>query len=218
MSDNSDLETKIIDAVYRGTCDASELKWAVGTARRTIFTVPAWLLGELDLAQPNRSFVIGANNIDHATSLRAIVSGGGLDPAPRAYAALPVGKAAFSNALFSRSERRASPFFNEFLVPQGLSASIGAPLLSHGGRIAQIGIFQDAHRSYDDQSEILRLERLTPPSDACTADQAGVRAKRSPQQGAGVDCRSQRNRIDRPVRRGLAAVRERSRTRHCRSW
>lgn len=160
MSGNADLEAKIIDAIYRGACDAAELSRALVLIAE-YFESPGVLLGELDQAQPHRSFAFGVHTID-ASFFTGYARCENLDPAPRAYAALPVGRASLSNRMFTERERRTSVFVNEFLLPHGLNSSLGSPLLASGGRSAMIGIFQSAHcRNYDDD-DIARLERLTP--------------------------------------------------------
>jgi GAF domain-containing protein len=160
MSGNADLEAKIIDAIYRGACDAAELSRALVLIAE-YFESPGALLGELDQAQPHRSFAFGVHTID-ASFFTGYARCENLDPAPRAYAALPVGRASLSNRMFTERERRTSVFVNEFLLPHGLNSSLGSPLLASGGRSSMIGIFQSAHcRNYDDD-DIARLERLTP--------------------------------------------------------
>src|SRR5664279_5073922 len=160
MIGNADAEAKIIDAIYRGACDPVGLNRAIELIAE-YFGSPGVLLGELDQAQPHRSFAFGVHTID-ASFFTGYARCANLDPAPRAYAALPVGRASLSNRMFTEHERRTSVFVNEFLVPHGLNSSLGSPLLASGGRSAMIGIFQSAHcRNYDDD-DIARLERLTP--------------------------------------------------------
>ena len=160
MTGNADAEAKIIDAIYRGACDPVGLNRAIELIAE-YFGSPGVLLGELDQAQPHRSFAFGVHTID-ASFFTGYARCENLDPAPRAYAALPVGRASLSNRMFPERERRTSVFVNEFLLPHGLNSSLGSPLLASGGRSAMIGIFQSAHcRNYDDD-DIARLERLTP--------------------------------------------------------
>ncbi|HMB83174.1 MAG TPA: hypothetical protein VKI40_03890, partial [Terriglobales bacterium] len=140
MSGNADLEAKIIDAIYRGACDSVELSRAIALIAE-YFGSPGVLLGELDQAQPHRSFAFGVHTID-ASFFTGYARCENLDPAPRAYAALPVGRASLSNRMFTERERRTSVFVNEFLLPHGLNSSLGSPLLASGGRSAMIGIFQ----------------------------------------------------------------------------
>ena len=86
MSGNADLEAKIIDAIYRGACDAAELSRALVLIAE-YFESPGVLLGELDQAQPHRSFAFGVHTID-ASFFTGYARCENLDPAPRAYAAL----------------------------------------------------------------------------------------------------------------------------------
>jgi hypothetical protein len=160
MSENGDTEAKIIDAIYRGACDAAELVRAVALISE-FFGSPGVLLGELDQARPEGQFAFGACIIDAAFFAR-YAPYAQFDPAPRAWAALRVGTAATTNRIFSASLRRKDMFLNEFLVPQGVDGSLGCTLLSSNGRFAQIAVFQDIkQKSYED-NDIARLERLTP--------------------------------------------------------
>jgi len=160
MSENGELEAKIIDAIYRGACDSAELGRAIELIAK-YFDSPGALIGELDQVQPGRSFVFGANTIESEFFV-GYHQYSSLDPAPRAYAALPIGRATLSAQLFSESERRTSAFVHEFLVPHGLNASMGCPLLASDGRSAMIGIFESLRGKHFDNDDIARLERLTP--------------------------------------------------------
>ena len=160
MSGNADAEAKIIDAIYRGACDSAELSRALELIAG-YFDSPGVLLGELDQARPERQFVMGTRTIDDSF-FTGYARCENLDPAPRAYAALPVGRASLTDRMFSESFRRRNVFLNELLRPHGVKASLGSPLLASGGRSAMIGIFQSANRRSYDDDDIARLERLTP--------------------------------------------------------
>src|SRR5664279_5400322 len=160
MSGSADAEAKIIDTIYRGACDSVELSRAIAQIAE-YFESPGVLLGELDQAQPERQFAIGARTIDQEYFAR-YAEHAELDPAPRAFAALAVGTASITDRIFSDSFLRRNVFLNEFLVPRGVNGALACPLLSESGRFALIAVQQGVNRRSYDDDDIVRLERLTP--------------------------------------------------------
>jgi DNA-binding CsgD family transcriptional regulator len=160
MSGSADAEAKIIDAIYRGACDSVELSRAIALIAE-YFESPGVLLGELDQAQPERQFAIGARTIDQEYFAR-YAEHAELDPAPRAFAALAVGTASITDRIFSESFLRRNVFLNEFLVPRGVDGALACPLLSESGRFALIAVQQGVNRRSYDDDDIARVERLAP--------------------------------------------------------
>jgi DNA-binding CsgD family transcriptional regulator len=160
MSGSADAEAKIIDAIYRGACDSVELSRAIALIAE-YFESPWVLLGELDQAQPERQFAIGARTIDQEYFAR-YAEHAELDPAPRAFAALAVGTASITDRMFSESFLRRNVFLNEFLVPRGVNGALACPLLSESGRFALIAVQQGVNRRSYDDDDIARVERLAP--------------------------------------------------------
>ena len=160
MSLDADAEAKIIDAIYRGACDSVELSRAIALIAE-YFESPGVLLGELDQAQPERQFAIGARTIDQEYFAR-YAEHAELDPAPRAFAALAVGTASITDRMFSESFLRRNVFLNEFLVPRGVNGALACPLLSESGRFALIAVQQGVNRRSYDDDDIARVERLAP--------------------------------------------------------
>ncbi|HEX7564184.1 MAG TPA: LuxR C-terminal-related transcriptional regulator [Bradyrhizobium sp.] len=160
MSLDADAEAKIIDAIYRGACDSVELSRAIAQIAE-YFESPGVLLGELDQAQPERQFAIGARTIDQEYFAR-YAEHAELDPAPRAFAALAVGTASITDRMFSESFLRRNVFLNEFLVPRGVNGALACPLLSESGRFALIAVQQGVNRRSYDDDDIARVERLAP--------------------------------------------------------
>jgi DNA-binding CsgD family transcriptional regulator len=160
MTGNAAAEAKIIDAIYRGACDSVELIRAIALIAE-YFESPGVLLGELDQAQPERQFAIGARTIDQEYFAR-YAEHAELDPAPRAFAALAVGTASITDRIFSESFLRRNVFLNEFLVPRGVNGALACPLLSESGRFALIAVQQGVNRRSYDDDDIARVERLAP--------------------------------------------------------
>ncbi len=87
---------------------------------------------------------------------------GRLDPAPAAFARLPVGIAGATDRLFSPEMRARDPFLNEFLRPRGIEECLGAPVLRDEARSAQIGIQRGRDRDPFGNGDAGALERLLP--------------------------------------------------------
>jgi GAF domain-containing protein len=160
MADNTDVENKIIDAIYRGACDPEELKRAVELIAQ-YFNSTGAVLGELDQAAPEAQFTLGVQAVDQ-TFFSDYASYAEFDPAPRAFAALATGTVSTTDRLFSADFLRGNIFLNEFLRPRGVDASLGGPLLSAAGKFAMLSVFQVANQNRFEDNDIARLERLMP--------------------------------------------------------
>ena len=140
MGDSADLEQRIIDAIYRGACEHSELVAAIEQIAQ-YFDSPGVLIGEFDSTAPDEQFTVGVRTIDHAF-MRGYREYAEIDPAPARFAALPVGTATTTDRMFSAEFLRADVVLNEFFRPHGVEATLAAPILSAAGRFAMIGLFQ----------------------------------------------------------------------------
>jgi hypothetical protein len=160
MMDRAAFELKIVDAVYRGAHDPAELHRALALIAEYFGTSDA-VLGEVDATTPEAQISLGAGTVD-ADFMRDYAPYAEFDPAPARFSALPTGTASTTDRLFSAEVLRANVFLNEFFRPRGIEATLGAQLLSSGGRSALIGLFQGSRREQFGEDEIARLERLTP--------------------------------------------------------
>jgi hypothetical protein len=159
MSGSADAEAKIIDAIYRGACDSVELSRALALMT-TYFNSLAAALGESDRMRPECQMVLASGAID-GPQIARYSQYAHLDPLPGAFAALAAGTVTTSNRIVPESERR-KIFANEYLAPMGANEALGCPLLSGNGRFALISFLQDRNQESFDDSDIARLERLTP--------------------------------------------------------
>jgi DNA-binding CsgD family transcriptional regulator len=160
MPGNSDLETKIVDAIYRGACDSSDFMQAVEMIARH-FESPAVALGELDQTQPDKQFVVGARAINEEY-FRKYRTYAQFDPLPRTMASLAVGKAATTDQLFSRDVRRGSVFLHEFLKPHNVDETMAVQLLASGARSALMVVQHDGKQRAFEADDIARFELLAP--------------------------------------------------------
>jgi hypothetical protein len=160
MRDNPGLERKIIDAIYSGACDASELLRAIELIRQ-YFDGCGSFFCEFDPAAPEEQLSVGIGTID-AQFLRDYAPFAPIDPAPEQFAALPTGAATTTDRMFSPEFLRHDVFLNEFLRPHGVDGTLGSPLLSSAGRFAIVAVHQGKHQKRFEADAIARLERLTP--------------------------------------------------------
>ena len=158
--DKAAFELKIVDAVYRGAYDPGELHQALVLIAQYFGTSDA-LLGELDVTMPEAQISLGAGTFD-ADFMRDYAPYAEFDPAAAKFAALPTGTATTTDRMFSAEFLRTDVFLNEFFRPRGIERTLGAQLLSSGGRSALIGLFQGCRSEPFGDDEIARLERLTP--------------------------------------------------------
>lgn len=159
MSGTAELEARIVEAIYRGACEPSELKRTLELIAN-YFDSSGVVLAELDATQPKEQLVVGAKTIDDEF-FESYQTYAELDPAPRAWMARPAGKASLTDRMFSKEQLRSFVFLNEFLRPRGVGGALGGTLFSDGGRFALISVQQEIGHNYDDD-DIARLERLTP--------------------------------------------------------
>ncbi len=159
MSADSDTESKVVDAIYRGARYDFDLRDAAD-AIASLFDSPSLLLGEIDFTD-NTVSVVGSGLMDEAQRAR-YVAHAHLDPAPRAFAAMPVCSATTTDRLFSQRFRAKSIFVNEYLKPIGIDQCLAGPLAIEGDRMAAIAIHEGRHRRTFDVADIAMLERLAP--------------------------------------------------------
>jgi Bacterial regulatory proteins, luxR family len=160
MLDSAEFELKIVDAVYRGAYDPAELHRGIVLIAEYFGTSDA-VLGEVDTTTPEAQISLGAGTVNE-DFMREYAPYADLDPAPAKFAALATGIASTTDRLFSAEFLNTNVFLNEFLRPRGIEGTLGAPLLSSGGRFALVGLFQRSRSNPFGGVEIARLERLTP--------------------------------------------------------
>lgn len=160
VGDSADDERKLIDAIYRGVCDSTEMTWAIELLGR-YFGSSGVVVGELDRADPDSQFTIGVGTSDEVF-LRDYVDFASIDPAPAKFATLPIGMATTSDRMFSPEFLRTYAFLHEYMRPHGVEATLAAPLLSAGGCFAIVGIHQGVDQRPFEDDDLARLERLAP--------------------------------------------------------
>jgi GAF domain-containing protein len=160
MRTDSDLEQEIVEAIYLGACEPEGLIQAVRLIERYFGSAGA-VLAEFDAAAPHAPLLINSGTIDQSWNKDYGVYAQ-FDPAPSAYAALPVGKMSTTELMFSSDFLRRNPFLNEFLQPRRVDTALGGTLLVDNGRFAMVSLLGARNRRRFDQEDIDRLERFTP--------------------------------------------------------
>jgi PAS domain-containing protein len=153
-------EEDIVEAIYRGTCDTDGLIQAVQLIGQ-YFNSAGVVLSELDMAVPDSPLLLGTKTFDESyfTRYGAYAQ---FDPAPAAFAALPVGKVSTVESLVPIEFLRRNPFLNEFLKPLDIDTALGGTLFADKGRLAMVSVLGATNRERFGQEDIARLERLTP--------------------------------------------------------
>jgi hypothetical protein len=163
--ESAELEAKIVDAIYRGACDAEELSRAVAMIGR-YFSSAAVSLALVDLSQKqiNRNNaegqlllswgVVGPAELDRYQEYAA------LDPIPPLFIKIAPGTITTSDRILPRDD--GSIFRNEYLAPLGIDENLGGPLFRANGRCAAISVLKGIHQDDFGDNDIARLARLAP--------------------------------------------------------
>jgi hypothetical protein len=154
-----DPEAGVVDALYQGVFDVASLERALDLVAAQLSCVSAVLVA-VDAMVPGTGVLL-ATGAFAAFLPRYLSHYGAIDPAPAAFARLPLGTATTTARMLSVEEHR-SAFVNEFYYPAGFVETLAANLISDKARSALIGIHRGADRPPFDDDEIAGLERLAP--------------------------------------------------------
>jgi PAS domain-containing protein len=156
----SDAETQLLDALYRGAIDESELTRALQLVQ-DMFQCRSGAFVSFDARAPaaDLSMVSGIFNEYGRLYLEQFVA---IDPAPLFFSRLATGTASTSDRVLSEEERNALPFFNEFFRPIGLTETLAGNLFNDRGRFSLIGLQRGDDRPPFDDDDIARMEQLMP--------------------------------------------------------
>ncbi|MEO5758653.1 MAG: hypothetical protein ABIQ51_17530 [Mesorhizobium sp.] len=154
-------EAQFLDALYLGVRDRVGFDASLDLLGG-LFDIATAILLDFDAARPEISAqatvglfkgdVLDRYQRDFAT----------LDPAPRAFMALPAGTAMPTYRLLPEETRKPGVFFNEFFRPLGLEECLGGTLASTKGGFAMVGLQRPRDRKAFDDDDIARLEALMP--------------------------------------------------------
>jgi DNA-binding CsgD family transcriptional regulator len=152
-------DAAILDALYQGAFDITALERGVALIADK-FGCRSAAMVSVDSQAPATGaiLVIGIfkTGIDRYLSQYAPI-----DPAPQAFARLPVGSASTTLRILGDEDHR-SRFVTEFYYPLGLVETLGGNLISDNARSALIGINRGPDRPPFSDDEIADLERLMP--------------------------------------------------------
>ncbi|MGZ5828839.1 MAG: hypothetical protein ACXWJW_09885 [Xanthobacteraceae bacterium] len=153
-------DPELLDALYLGATDTAAFQQAIVTLAAQFGCVSSALVS-LDQEIPETNMIMSTGAIDENAGRRYVEHFGAIDPAPAAFARLPVGRASTTDRLMPR-ELMKSEFVQDFYFPLGLRETLGGNLISDGGRFALIGLHRGADREAFTDDEIAALERLIP--------------------------------------------------------
>lgn len=161
IRESVELESKIVDALYRGACDAAELTRAIEMIAK-YFGSPGITLAllEMDRAKADRQLMLTCGVLG-PSELRRYHEYAHVDPIPRAFAGIAPGTMATSNQLLP-DDGSDIVFRNEYLLPMGVDENLGGPLSRSNARLAAISILKGVNQENFGDGDIARLSRLTP--------------------------------------------------------
>lgn len=155
-----DPKSQLLDALYRGATEASELARALELAQ-DMFHCQGGALIVLDAQAPAAAIALTSGLFQEHGKLYAeqFIA---IDPAPTVFARLPVGRANATDRMFTPAELRSLPFINEFFRPIGLMETLGGNLFLDNARFSLMGLQRGDDRPPFDDDEIAAMESLMP--------------------------------------------------------
>lgn len=154
-------EAQFLEALYGGAADPAEFERALEIIARQMRCQSAALLS-LDVRAPLADLAVSVGLFDEAARVRYLKDFAGIDPAPAAFARMPIGTASTTDRIFSADERKHGTFVNEFYYPLGLAETLGGNLRTDNGRFELIGLHRGPDRPAFEDTELAMVERLMP--------------------------------------------------------
>jgi DNA-binding CsgD family transcriptional regulator/PAS domain-containing protein len=154
-------EARVLDALYRGATDGGAFAEALGLCADRFACCSGSLLS-LDAGAPASNLILTTGVFDADARRRYAADFATSDPAPAAFARIPVGSATTTDRLIPAEQRRRSIFVHEFYRPLGLAETLGGNLSANSGRFELIGLQRGPDRPAFDEHEIAAVERLMP--------------------------------------------------------
>jgi DNA-binding CsgD family transcriptional regulator len=155
-----DDETELLDTIYRGVTDGGALDDALDRLRtRYDCDGGAFVLFDMHVPASDLMLTSGAWGADIVERYREVAP---FDPAPRAFALLPRGRASSTDRLFDPAFKETSAFWNDFYHPNGFTETLGAALFAEKSRFAVLGLHRGACRTPFGDDDIADLERILP--------------------------------------------------------
>lgn len=154
-------ESGLVGAFYRGVTDTAELERGLELLADQLHCRSTVLLS-LDMRQPQTGLSLSTGVFDEAARVRYVNDFHAFDPAPAAFARMPVGTASSTDWVLAPEFHRDSVFLNEFYHPLGLVETVGGMLKAGDGQFEMLGLHRGADRSAFTTDEMRAVERLLP--------------------------------------------------------
>lgn len=113
-----------------------------------------------DAVSPAADLTLGYGVIGTPAALARYADYAPIDPAPAAFAALPIGTAAATDRLFSPAVRKASRFLKEFYHPLGLYEALAGPIARADGKYGVLAVHRGADRPPFSDAEIATFSEI----------------------------------------------------------
>jgi hypothetical protein len=159
MAQGAEPDSRLLDSLYRGATDVNGFQDAL-TRLADHFACKAGALLSLDKHTPAASLILTSGHF--ATLAREYQEYAMVDPAPAAFARLPVGVAATTDQIMTAAQRRTCVFLNEFFSPKGFVETLGGNIMLDQSRFSLIGLLRGKDRPEFSEGEVGALERLMP--------------------------------------------------------
>lgn len=139
------LDENFLDTIYAIVADDEALRRLVERLANRYGCISAALVYG-DRAKPAADIALGYGVFDAAAQARYLEGYASIDPAPAAFAALPLGVASATDRMFSLEHRMYSRFVVEFYHPLGLYEALAAPIARVNGRSGILAVHRGRNR------------------------------------------------------------------------
>jgi hypothetical protein len=154
-------EAQFLEALYGGAADPAEFERALQIIAQQMRCQSAALLS-LNVRSPAADMAVSVGLFDDAARGRYLKDFAGIDPAPAAFARMPLGTASTTDRILADHERKHGAFANEFYYPLGLAETLGGNLRSDNGCFELLGLHRGPDRPAFEDTELAMVERLMP--------------------------------------------------------
>lgn len=158
-SEESELQARVIDALYRGVSDATNFEFAL-QMMGDMFRCQSAALMSMDAGRPAVDIALTTGLFDDQV-VRRYIQYAEVDPAPNAFARMQVGSVSTTDRILSEADHQ-GVFVNEFFRPMGLAETIGGLLRGGPGRFEMLGLHRGHDREAFSDQELEAVERFTP--------------------------------------------------------
>jgi DNA-binding CsgD family transcriptional regulator len=126
------------------------------------FGARASALVSFDAGVPRSDISIATGAFDDDLMKRYLRDFIALDPAPRAFSHVPIGRTSSTDRMFTPEQIRASVFHNELFAPAGFVETLGGVMRTSGGRFEMFGLQRGKERGAFAEEDDRAIEAIIP--------------------------------------------------------